>query len=507
MAEKTHLQSHVYFPQTDNCFPERKDPRCNRDLAVAISGGAGRSYSAAIGQVRGLMSLGIWNDIGALSCSSGSSWFSGLFYYASNDIPDETLLGETTVVPPDALSEDLLKQCNTKSMAYPFSKFTNSAIVRHIISERLKGTKLNRCFSILLGKVLLAGFNADFPNKYLAWKPSDVDALINTNPTLDSNDFQIARPNRPYLIANSTAIPLKRKREHMWHFEYSPLYCGTAQTAAEVCLGGGYTQVIGFNSTMESAIDENDNVSVEPGATRFSLCDMMGSSGAAPGSIFDRIHIPFLLPEFLYWPMITHDKQKTTLVSFVDGGDLDDTAIVPLLRRQFPRIIVFVNSAYPIGTKNRYCRDDIDGSIGRLFGVPPKSHLLNNQATQIFDNSTCAFQKLVDGLKQSKQDGKIPVYRDKFSVLPSNAFELPPYEPEILWFYNDLNQHWHDRLNVAIKRLLNRRIFNYHLHNFPNYNTMFQNGREAFSLNLVEIQLLANMWYWSLIDAKSALEW
>ena len=58
MSPSAHLECRVYRSPMTSGFPERNDPRCDRDLAVAISGGAGRSLSAAIGQVRGLMDLG-----------------------------------------------------------------------------------------------------------------------------------------------------------------------------------------------------------------------------------------------------------------------------------------------------------------------------------------------------------------------------------------------------------------------------------------------------------------
>jgi hypothetical protein len=509
MNSKKQINCSVYPMSEGAVFPERQFLSGIKPVAVCISGGATRSFSAAVGQVKGLMDLvvdgrSVWSQVDALSCLSGSAWFAAPFYYADASYLDDTLLGKVTAVRPESLTENMLNGISENFIGYPLTQMIDSNIIKNAINQIIyKGTPVNRCFSRTLGTILLNPFNADAPQKYLAWSSADVSSIVEKNASLTSVDFQTARPDRPFLIASSSAVHTDTVSKTMYHFDYTPLYCGTAQKMEAVQLGGGFVQNMGFNSTMTSDVSQDNTVSVKPADFRFTLSDLMGSSGAAPGIIFDKLGISWLMPEFEYWPAYAKAMLDTRILSFVDGGDLEDTAIVPLLMRQHPFIIALVNSEYPLNEpeSNRHCVDGINGNISRLFGKPPKGgRIMNNQDTQIFDNSDNhigTLSTLINGLNVTKSGGQIPYHVDTYRVLENNPFGISPYEPKILWLYNDRNDGWYSRLSSEVKDLMSRGCSRYHLSNFPNYKTLFQNGLEAFSLKPVQIQLLANMWYWS----------
>src|SRR5688572_16891308 len=97
MDAPANLRTLVYPSTPQPQYPELKDPRFSpstHPLAICFSGGGPRSYSASIGQMRGLRSLPLYEQIGAISVVSGGSWFGSLFTFAQpNSIPDELLLG------------------------------------------------------------------------------------------------------------------------------------------------------------------------------------------------------------------------------------------------------------------------------------------------------------------------------------------------------------------------------------------------------------------------------
>lgn len=70
----------------------------------------------------------------------------------------------------------------------------------------------------------------------------------------------------------------------------------------------------------------------------------------------------------------------------------------------------------------------------------------------------------------------------------------------IMWIYNDLNPAWKEQLSDEIKDLIDNKDGQYHLKNIPNYKTLFQNPKEAFALTPEQINLMANMWYYSLTE-------
>ena len=90
-----------YFPANpaSGPFPEfhlsggRSQRYTKTDVGLAISGGGTRSYSAAIGQLRYLVSSGLIDKIRAISCVSGGTWFGTLFNFVDKGISDQQLLG------------------------------------------------------------------------------------------------------------------------------------------------------------------------------------------------------------------------------------------------------------------------------------------------------------------------------------------------------------------------------------------------------------------------------
>lgn len=505
------------YPSNDSLiFPEKKLPNYNNDLAIAVSGGGFRSFSSAIGQLKGLIDCGIVEKSKTISYLSGSSWFSVLFNYAPKNIPDSILLGGVVTTPPESLTLENIAILDSQFIGSPIISMTDQKIIETICTfEADKRFPTQRLFSGIFQKLLLEPFELDDANKFFTINQATANNIIDINEKLTLDDFYYMRPSRPFFIDNTTLDKKLGLTHKMYQFECTPLYFGTPQNIIHkkengdtIFLGGGYCDIIGFNSKTPISISEDYLALIKLPSYTYTLFDMMGNCGAAPGSIFDRFGVENLMPEYNYWSVNKKSEYKSELTSFVDGGDLEDLSLIALLRRGFKNIIVFDNSADSLGSTSKGCYRGINYNIARLFGHKPKvsAFNLNNQDIQIFESSK--FEDLRTGLINSKKnESEVPWYTDSYEIIEPNNFGLKKYpnnqKVRILWIYNDLNVRWKEKLTTSVKQLLSNEDKANYMANFPNYKTVFQNKEQMFQLTAEQINLLANMWYFSLREESS----
>jgi hypothetical protein len=212
-----------------------------------------------------------------------------------------------------------------------------------------------------------------------------------------------------------------------------------------------------------------------------------------------------VFPEFSYWPLVNIGQEQACTYSFGDGGILENTGIVPLLRRQYKVIFAFVNTPYPVGCTDEGCYEGVDGQITRLFGHIPKNDFGNGQDTQIFPSDQ--FDIVKNGLTQSKNAGRVVFAAGKFTIQTPNSFALEPYPGDghvlIFWMYNDLNANWKAQLQPDVRNLLESTNPGNYMLNFPNYSTVFQNEYELLLLSAQQVNLLADMWSYNMISGFS----
>ena len=499
------------FPSSDSGpFPEfnfnvdrssRYLPK-NHPFGVCISGGGARSFSAAIGQMRALRSLGVLDVTGAISSVSGGTWFNTMYQYISPSISDNQLLGPS--IAPKDLTVDRINSIDSKNIGSPLLSLTNGAIsaqvaALEVLVKVLKILPQNRVYSRTLNSLLLSPFSLDGISTFFTLDDQSATAAVNANSGLTKSNFYTVRPGRPYFIASATQVfPTGQgSKDILRHFEYTPLYSGTPQLFPDAGpkrqdFGGGYVQSFAFDSTTPT----NTSSPVDVPAPRpiFLLSDVMGSSGAAPGALLDEIGLPSLFPMFNYWPAVNLGNEESVLYSFTDGGNLEDVGIVPLLRRQYPVIIAFVNAELPIGSTNGQAFDGISGQVSRLFGFLPPETLGNGQDTQIFPKTK--FDDLKAGLEATKNSGAYHV--DSYPIHPNNSFGIPAYPQSInngkvtvLWFYNNLNCDWKSAVtDKGVQGVLNSTDKTNFFGNFPNYSTVFQNDTKVLGADVPELLLL-----------------
>ncbi len=496
------LSLKLYPVNEDFHYPEEKIETYQTDIGLAISGGGFRAYSAAIGQISGLMKLKLFKEMGTLSIVSGSTWFSVPFNYAPETISESVLFGKTTVLAPAKLTVKSISEISKKSMGYPITTLSNEVISNAICMHCGEGYPEERLYSTIL-KNVISNFDLSDDEKFFTYDSSSASDLIKENPSLKMDNFYLMRKNRPYFVASATIFDTAFTVDPMHHTEFTPLYFGTKElfhkirkNGDTVVLGGGYADIIGFNS--KTPLDyKNSSAVVEFPPFSFTLFDMMGTSGAAPGSIFDNLKTYNLMSEYNYWP-VDGPESESEFLSFVDGGDYENMALIPLLRRGFKNIISFDNSLTPLGAKKDAYKG-VNYDVARLFGFRPEKSLVNKQNTQIFPSEE--FAPLLKGLLASQKEGGLPYYIGEHEILQDNPFGIKSYKPgekvRIIWVFNDLNRDWKEKLSPEVKALFTEENG---LDNFPSYKTVLQNKPELLLLSPEQINLLANMWHFSVSD-------
>lgn len=303
------LIASVYPWSEDAVYPEfidfdnfQKYHPDNSPIGVAISGGGSRSFSAAIGQIRGLLGIDdFFSEVGAISSVSGGTWFSSIFNYASESISDETLLGasinpsDLTVANVSSFDRTFIGQAINGE---GFLALGTISLLLNLINNYYDGVPVDYLWSRAINDFMLEPFGLGDPEKFFTLDEDSLNEILDNNPQLSTDNFYLMRRDRPYFIANGiqeyptdTSDPTRRIRR--W-FEYSPLYTGTPQQFNNVgpdgqTFGGGFVDSFAFNSLQPTDyfIDPETNlitqVEVRTPDQLFNLSDVMGSSSAAPG--------------------------------------------------------------------------------------------------------------------------------------------------------------------------------------------------------------------------------
>jgi hypothetical protein len=466
-----------------------------------------------MGQVRNLLGSSFWNQVGAISCVSGGSWFGSIFSFAdATNYPDSELLGPA--IDPSELYWGTSNDTNAANvnyvpqnrLAYGLTLINNLYILELLGLLKLMGTPNEKLYSRALGWGLLENFGLDGP-----WSTTPV------------------RPNRPFFIANGSYATNIGLYQRLWQFEYTQQYVGTPQSIVPATMqlrhmpaaqqarfpalpksvapvaGNGWVDVAGFDSTSPQIGGRQATVTPPYSYSdwfhdwTFSLSDVIGSSGAAPGSFLDVLGVPVLFPEFYTWPLGTGATPPAVCSSIVDGGDLENTGIVALLRRRYPLILAFVNSEVVFGQTGTYPLG-IDPCVSALFGktmVPPLG-----QSVQVFDASL--FAPLMQALGNMNNLTGVPWALSELPVLPGNPFGIPAYTPNILWLYNGRSKSWVDEITDPTVRWVATQPPA--TGSLPWLSTVFQNPSdipdipELLMYTPWQVNLLANMWSWILRD-------
>lgn len=486
-------------------FPEIGDPElavghiaARPNIGIAFSGGGTRAASATLGQLRALDHLGLLKNARYISAVSGGAWAAAPYTFLGEGYGDQTFLGQ--VREPESLDEMALKDLDTGSFAHAISQ---SAIMDDFLRHALLGAG-DETYSRAIGNIFLKPFGQGDLDRFFTQDADSRDTIIQNDRNLTVNDFHITHSGRPFFIAGATflRIPFGSFQATKYHVEITPLYTGM-YAAHDVGrgrkIGGGYLEPLGFDSVVDKADRvKKERLLVRLGSKghRFTLSDVLGTTGAAPGEILNEFRLGMLgFPEFRTWhvPSARSGKAVTKEYEYSDGGNLENLGVIPLLLRKVDRMVVFVNTKEPLPAAAAD-PGDINQSIRCLFGQPQPDGYTGNH---VFPADK--FDSLARALHGKHHAGEPAIHRDTYPVLQNDLFGVEKGTVEVLWVYNDLPANWVGRLPAGTRDRIGRG----ELGNFPHYETFFQNKPRVIDLSPLQVSLLAHLTEWCVLEGES----
>ena len=516
---------------------------------ICISGGGSRSLSAAMGELRGLASLGLLSKIGWLSTVSGGTWAGTLFNWAPTSYPDATLLGALEL-DPSKLRWDTGPAVGNLAILDPHA--LGSAATRLGIEELLAkaielywaGVSVGELWPRAIGELVLKPFGlGDSPQRYFTWTPWWLaNTILPENPGLGAGDFLASRPDRPYLITNSTlfypptppspaAMPtrpgsLGAPWEVGYEFETTPMVAGIPPgfpcagppapgQPSSSDLGGGWIDPFAMGSVAPTAIDQDRRFRVPAPAVRFRLSDLAGlSSVAFVYDVLDLAHesgihyLDDMVPEVRVWPVLNAGQLPRNAARpylFGDGDNLENQGIMPLLRRGLKKIIAFVNTETRLSVQGPQNEVVVDSDLPPLFGLDWSSSKAKYVAisptspfrfNQVFDVAT--FDDLRGQLWARAQKGATAMALQQGVLVQANThYGVPAFATDILWIYLHPVGWWNSNLYETVRDWMAAEFWNYEM--FPNYYTVGQ-----LHLNHPQVNLLAHLTSWNVAGVQTA---
>lgn len=520
---------------------------------VCFSGGGTRAMNCAIGQMKGLQELGLWEDIGYLSAVSGGSWASTIFtYYRDGAKNDMELLG--TIIPPNKITLDTLNYMPKGFMGEVITKNLMDDLFERLGSDLISHGILQKMDYIWIdgvGSTYLKPFGLYDPKKpkYFTLNSKTRDDILSRNSKLKASDFLMVHTEegdikRPFLIVNSSLLgPRKylpiRSPENLSVFNYTPLYIGAnnpivvtdkglvLDKSIRFNVGGGFVEPFGFGSDLMSSQNRQlsgnaaNSLRVKLAKRRFQVVDATGTSSAAFGAIVgSNLFLQFssdillgyslnhLIPEEEYWPISENGViEKAEPYRFTDGGNLENYGLITLLQRHVKKIVVFINTNTPITvdlTPSSSCpplSNQIDSDLFPLFGYNTGNQINN----QVFSKDD--FTKVYDRLSKAKRQGGTVMAKTNLITVENDWWGIPAGQAvEILWIYNETVLDWQKQLKEPVFHeicLGSQGKFP----DFPLYKLMFENGTtKGISLTKPQVNLLYQLSAWNVYSNKEMFD-
>ena len=484
-------------------FPELtdddvKDPWLSGDrkkVGVCFSGGGSRSAAATLGQLCALNELQLIDKIGYISSVSGGSWCSLPFTYLPEHHNDSEFLGR--YLEPGDIHLDGADSFDPQSFG---ALLADCQVIDDVIKQGLKGAG-DETFSRAICDELMNQLGINGWPQFFTRSEESYRHIIERNPKMTRSDFQIARPRRPFHIAGGTIMRLSNSPAlEKFHFEMTPLYVGVNSYfpmagSGSRHIGGGYVEPFGFDSNEPDELpDSSGYVKVRVGSERhrFSLSDVMGTTGAAPAEFTDRWMLGLMgFPEFRYWSP-SEPTRSAREYDFGDGGHLENLGLLALVKRNVEKIIVFIN------TRDELTNTSINDSIPTFFqGCAPKGWSIN----EVFPKAE--YETLRSALLAKKHAEKTVMHRMKHTVKSNSHYGIEGgRQIEILWVYNERVTEWERKLPQATRD----EIAHGSLSNFPHYRTFFQNATGIIDLSKRQVTLLKQLSAWNVMSNRDVFE-
>lgn len=532
------INARVWLDDGTSRFPESElsELRARPSTGLCMSGGGTRAMCAAIGYLRGLLELGLLDRLRYTSAVSGGSWASIPFTYWQRGTSDDCdLLGP--ILAPAALDKATLTADlpDTYLGACATSNFRDSLLAR-VLAEGP-----GQAWISAVGETFLAPWGLHRPEapRSYTWSPSTRDAILARQAQLPgrslcADDFLLARPNRPFSIANGVIVgPIVGGRLEdleLVNIEFTPLHVGskTAQRitytyhdgrAIERSVGGGLVEPIAFDAAGPGWLADahQQTLTLEAPEALSDLAFTVGTSSSAFASTLASIaatpeRVTGRAPTARYWPPRPGDVPTSSSWELGDGGCLDNYGLLPLLQRGVETIIVLVNTPTKLdidwGPGSDAYKGHIDAYLPPLFGVHEQQKGIALHHNQVFPREELA--ELVTALQATKRGGGPLIAVREHKVLDNAWWGIRGGRSvRIAWVYLDRVPRFEADLparTAQVIKLGQKHVLGGPFQEFPNYATMGQNALSLVRLTPAQVRLLANLCSWVVLDQRAAFE-
>lgn len=475
-----YVNTRIWKTESLSSFPEQESIHLDSigekaEVGVCFSGGGTRSATCTHGQLKALNDFGLLDKIGYISCVSGGAWAAVPFTYLDEHWDDSHFFG--SILEPEKLTLDVLNDVSRRNYLYSIS---HAGIIDDIVKHWAKFAG-DETYSRAIGDIFLERLGLNSREKFFAYNEAHVNDILARNEKMKKDDFYTVRSGRPFLIATGAFL---RTGEKDYLFEMTPWYTGVHKfygkgDSQKRGVGGGYIESFAFDSdSPDSVINQTANVRVGSKKHRFTLSDVLGTTGAAPSEVLNNVGLNFIgFPEFKHWPAKNAGDIKAKEYEIGDGGNIENLGILPLLKRGVKRIIIFANTKKALSLKNP---NQINGAIKALFKQGNVNHVF--VADKLSD--------LQSGLLDKLSEGKATIYTDTYTVLANEHHGVVGgHEVKILWVYNHHYLNWEEKLPEEVSK----RIGIGKLSNFPHFATFGENIPKLIDLHVVQANLLSHM--------------
>ena len=512
-------------------FPE--DEHNLQKTGICMSGGGTRAMVCAVGQLKGLVKLGLIGDVGYISCVSGGSWASVPFtYYTEGAMNDDELLG--TIIPPADLTLEGMKLLEPGFLAGA----ANAPLMGNMLRD-LETSPADELWIRGVGKSYMEhyGLYANGSGKYFSYDWATVRDICGRNPSLKPSDFVVVRSgkgdvHRPYLVVNSSVsgrfnnAPFENP-EPLSIFNYTPLGIGAAVSLSPVFrsqsgevhtgnIGGGFIEPFAFGAYAPASDPVkcargstlSNCITLQTPSVPFSITDASGTSSSAYVSTFTATkffghELRDMSPQEQYWkiPTIGGVLPTSEKYMFGDGGNLENLGAITLIQRNVNKLVIFVNTntklneKYDIATFPTPTAKDVSSDILTLFGVIAKG------SEDMFQNHIFPESDLNDMMAQfveAKRNGHSLIANTSHVTLKNDWWGIPEgRKVDIVWVYNDNANDYLDQLEWEIRDQIKDLNGEPDFKHFPNYATVGERFGKLVELSPQQINLLYQFSAWT----------
>jgi hypothetical protein len=488
-------------------------------IGLCFSGGGSRALTCAMGQLRALHTLGLMDQVFAISSVSGGTWASATYAYLPSTISDDDFLG-LPVLDPSKLTVHGDDQYALEFQSpHNLGRVPTGLGYLRDLDEILRlwrqwGYPIDDLWQGLIGDAVLKPFglwqpdpNSHYDPHYFTYTEAYLQAaggLLKRNPELSAGDFYASRAGRPFLVMNTSMFTDDGPAADLLPFEAN-FSLGVRQrfpSVQDTVIGGGFVESLAMTGKYVEDAGPGE-VLVQTPARPFTLADMVGLSSAAFAQLLEERFREFdgIVPRYNYWPVATRETVGARTYRFADGGSLENLGLNVMLARGVSRLLVFINTDEAISAVGNEIR--VSSDLPPLFGFQPFSsdhgylpyaEDPGRGATRLFRHNqvfaAADFEALKQQLLQAKQVGGPVIVRQTLQVQANAWYGVAGGRAvEILWVYNDKVQAFWEQLSLPVRLAIDFDGKDA----FPLYNTFTQ-----LELPAVAVNALAHLSCWNL---------